>query len=136
MVTINVEYTGDLHCKARHGPSGQVLTTDAPLDNHGKGESFSPTDLVVTALGSCMATIMGVIAEREQVDLTGVIMSVTKEMTPTPTRRIARITLKIQMPAGLTKEQKVLLEEAADHCPVKQSLHPDIKIVTEFVYPG
>ena len=134
MVTMDVEYTGGLRCKATHGPSGQMLKTDAPVDNHGKGEHFSPTDLVATALGTCMATIMGIVAERELVDLTGVKMTVTKEMTTKLPRRIARIGVRIQMPAGLTTEQKALFEDAAYHCPVKQSLHPDVETAIEFIY--
>ena len=134
MVTIDVEYSGGLRCKATHGPSGQTLNTDAPVDNHGKGEHFSPTDLVATALGACMATIMGILADREQIDLTGLKMTVTKEMTPQPPRRIARIGLTIHMPAGLTDAHKTLFEDAARHCPVKQSLHPDVETAIEFIY--
>ena len=92
MVKVAIEYSGELHCVATHGPSGRKLETDAPVDNQGKGESFSPTDLVATALGTCMATIMGIYAQRHGIDLRGMKMEVTKEMTQAPPRRrIARL---------------------------------------------
>ena len=91
MVQINVTYQGGLRCQAVHGPSGTTLVTDAPVDNHGKGESFSPTDLVATALGACIPTVMGIVAEREKIDLTGMRVTVQKEMSAEPPRRIARL---------------------------------------------
>ena len=84
MVKVTVEYRGDLHCVAKHGPSGAALETDAPVDNQGKGEAFSPTDLVGAALGSCMATIMGIYARANGIPLEGMRLEVTKEMTPSP----------------------------------------------------
>lgn len=135
MVQIAVEYTGGLRCKAVHGPSQQTLTTDAPVDNCGRGEYFSPTDLVATALGACMATIMGIVADREKIDLAGLRMSVVKDMTPTPPRRIASLTVRMEMPGGLDEAQRTKLERAALQCPVHQSLHPDVKITCDFVYP-
>jgi uncharacterized OsmC-like protein len=125
MVKIEIEYTGGLHCVASHGPSGRQLETDAPVDNQGKGESFSPTDLVATALGTCMATIMGIYASRHEIDLSGMKIEVTKEMTQTPPRRIARLSTQMWMPAGLAKN--AALESAALTCPVHQSLHLDIE---------
>src|SRR5271156_5850813 len=101
MVKVSVEYQGDLHCRAQHGPSGATLDTDAPVDNQGKGEAFSPTDLVGTALGSCMATIMGIYARKNGIPLEGMRIEVTKEMTPSPPRRIARLVTDIWMPGGL-----------------------------------
>jgi putative redox protein len=89
-----------------HGPSQTTLTTDAPVDNQGKGESFSPTDLVATALGTCIFTIMGIVAEREKIDLAGMRIAVQKEMSAEPPRRIARLTVRIQMPSGLGARQK------------------------------
>src|ERR1039457_4271827 len=89
MVNIQVEYQGDLHCKATHGPSGAELSTDAPKDNQGRGESFSPTDLVATALGTCMLTIMGIMARTLNIDIVGTTATVEKEMTTTPPRMIA-----------------------------------------------
>ena len=92
MVEINVVYEGKLRCKSTHGPSGAVLLTDAPVDNHGQGASFSPTDLVATALGTCMLTVMGIAAERENLDLTGTTVRVVKEMATQPVRRIGKLT--------------------------------------------
>ena len=124
MVKVTVEYQGELHCSARHGPSGATLGTDAPVDNHGKGEAFSPTDLVGAALGSCMATIMGIYARQKGIALEGMRLEVTKEMTQSAPRRIARLATEIWMPAGL--DQTPALEQAALTCPVHQSLHPDV----------
>lgn len=134
MVQIDVTYQGGLRCRAVHGPSGRKLVTDAPVDNHGKGESFSPTDLVATALGTCIPTIMGIVAEREQVDLTGLQITVQKEMSADPPRRIARLITRIVMPRGLTEQQKAKLEKAAHTCPVHQTLQGKVDMPIEFVY--
>src|SRR5271168_3260654 len=98
MVEIAIVYKGELRCVATHQPSNTALMTDAPKDNHGKGESFSPTDLVATALGTCMLTIMGIAAQTMQVDLTGTKVVVHKEMVAQPTRRIGKLTVKIDVP--------------------------------------
>ncbi len=135
MVQVDVVYRGGLRCEAVHGPSGNTLLTDAPVDNQGKGEAFSPTDLVATALGTCIATIMGIVAEREKIDLTGIRITVTKEMSAQPPRRIAKLTTRIVMPAGLTAEQKAKLERAARACPVHQTLQGNVELPIEFVYP-
>ena len=135
MVRIDVAYCGGLRCEAVHGPSGRKLVTDAPVDNQGKGESFSPTDLVATALGTCISTIMGIVAEREKIDLTGIRISVEKEMSAEPPRRIAKLTTRIVMPGGLTEQQKTKLEKAAHTCPVHQTLHGNVEMPIEFVYP-
>ena len=135
MVQIDVTYRGGLRCEAVHGPSGQRLVTDAPVDNHGKGESFSPTDLVATAFGSCLFTIMGIVAEREKIDLTGMRVTVSKEMSAEPPRRIARLTARIVMPCRLEEKQKVKLENAAKTCPVHQTLQGNVEMPIEFVYP-
>ena len=132
MVKIAIEYTGGLHCAATHGPSGRSLETDAPVDNHGRGESFSPTDLVATALGACMATVMGIYAERHGIDLAGMRIEVGKEMTQTPPRRIARLTTEIRFPAGVQKD--AALERAALTCPVHASLHPEVEKPVTFHY--
>jgi putative redox protein len=134
MVTIDIEYQGELHCEAVHQPSGTHLTTDAPKDNMGKGESFSPTDLVATALGTCMMTVMGIAARKLNVDLAGTRITVQKEMVATPTRRIGKLGVKINVPARLTDEQKQKLGEAALTCPVHKSLHPDVQLPVEFVW--
>lgn len=132
MVTINGRYEGGLRCGATHGPSQAALITDAPVDNHGQGRSFSPTDLLATALGTCMLTIMGIWAQRHEVDLVGTTFVTTKEMTATPPRRVARLTVTFDVPARLTPEQQQRLEQAALTCPVHQSLHPDVKIELKF----
>jgi len=130
MVKISIEYKGDLHCSASHGPSGATLETDAPVDNQGKGEAFSPTDLVGTALGTCMATIMGIYARQKGIPLEGMRLEVTKEMTQAPPRRIARLATEIWMPAGLPRNPG--LENAALTCPVHHSLHPDVEKPVNF----
>ena len=135
MVQIDVAYQGGLRCQAVHGPSRQELITDAPVDNHGKGESFSPTDLVATALGACIATIMGIVAEREKIDLTSLRITVQKEMSAEPPRRIARLITRIEMPKGLTEQQRIKLEKTAHTCPVHQTLQGKVDMPVEFVYP-
>jgi putative redox protein len=132
MVDIQIEYQGDLHCKATHGPSGAELNTDAPQDNQGRGESFSPTDLVATALGTCMLTIMGMAARTLDIDFSGATAAVGKEMTSTPPRRIERLTVRIHVPRSLSAADKEKLERAAHTCPVHKSLHPDVEIPIEF----
>ncbi len=137
-VEINLVYEGQLHCAATHGPSGATLATDAPVDNHGRGESFSPTDLVATALGACVMTIMGIVAERHQIDLTGTRIRVCKEMIQQPVRRIGRLPVTVTIPADkaapIAAADRTKIETAARHCPVHQSLHPDIDSPIEFVW--
>lgn len=125
MVTIQMEYEGDLHCRAVHGPSGTALATDAPKDNQGRGESFSPTDLVATALGTCILTTMAIMARTLNVEITGARATVEKEMTPAP-RRIGSLATTIHMPAALDPDTQLKLERAAHTCPVHRSLHPDV----------
>ena len=134
MVNIQVEYQGELHCKATHGPSGAELITDAPKDNQGRGESFSPTDLVATALSACMLTIMGIAARTQNIDISGATASLEKEMTATPPRRIERLTVKIHVPLSPSPANKERLERAAHTCPVHKSLHPDVQIPIEFTW--
>src|SRR5471032_282805 len=100
MVKITGEYQGDLHCTAAHGPSGNTLVTDAPKDNQGRGEAFSPTDLVATALATCIVTTMAIVARRSGVELTGLKYEVTKEMSADAPRRIARLTVDLWLPAA------------------------------------
>ena len=137
-VEIDIIYEGQLHCVATHGPSGAALATDAPVDNHGKGESFSPTDLVAAALGSCVMTVMGIVAERHQLDLSGTRIHVTKEMIQQPVRRIGRLAVTVTVPAEktarLSEADRGKLESAGRHCPVHQSLHPDIDAPIKFVW--
>jgi uncharacterized OsmC-like protein len=126
MVKSSIEYAGDLHCVATHGPSGVKIETDAPVDNQGRGESFSPTDLVGAALGSCMATIMGIYARNHNLDLKGMRIEVSKEMTPAAPRRIARLATEIWLPIPAEADPGKALEKAARACPVSLSIHPDI----------
>ena len=136
-VEIKITYQGGLQCAATHGPSQQTLGTDAPVDNGGKGAAFSPTDLVATALGTCMATIMGRVAQRHQLDLEGLEVQVIKEMTADPVRRIGSLTTRLVFAPNkpIPVELRGRLEAAAHTCPVKQSLHPDVRTPVEFVYP-
>ncbi len=126
MVSFTLAYQGDLRCTNTHDQSGTVIITDAPKDNQGRGESFSPTDLVASGLGVCMLTIMGIVARRDGIALAGATARVEKHMTPAPPRRIARIVVAITLPGGITAEQRTVLERAARTCPVALSLHPDI----------
>jgi putative redox protein len=129
MVEIQIRYEGRLHCTATHVPSGAVLSTDAPRDNMGRGEAFSPTDLLATALGSCMITVMGIAARKHNIELAGTRVIVRKEMINAPIRRIGRLSVEIIVPpiAGLRAEQRIALENAAHTCPVHRSLHPDVQ---------
>ena len=122
-----MEYQGDLHCTSVHTPSKTELATDAPVDNQGRGESFSPTDLIATSLGTCMLTTMGIVARTLNVDLTGATATVEKEMTSTAPRKINRLIVSIQVPRTTTPENQERLENAAHTCPVKRSIHPDIE---------
>lgn len=134
MVKISIAYHGDLRCEAIHGPSNNKLLTDAPVDNKGKGASFSPTDLVATALGTCMATVMGIYAQQHEIDLRGMKVTVGKEMTQVPVRRIARLTCEISMPLPASHPRREALERAALTCPVHQSLHPDVEKPVTFTW--
>jgi len=134
MVAIQLEYQGDLHCKAIHSPSGSEISTDAPKDNRGRGESFSPTDLVATALGACMLTIMGINARTLNIDIAGATATVEKEMTAAPPRKIQRLSVKIHVPHRLSSADKERLERAVCACPVHKSLHPDVQIPIEFTW--
>ena len=134
MVAIELEYEGDLHCKAVHGPSSTELTTDAPKDNQGRGESFSPTDLVATALGSCILTVMGIMARTLDVNLKGTTATVQKEMANAPVRMIERLEVKIRVPHEVSEVNRLKLERAAHTCPVHRSLHPDVQKPIEFVW--
>jgi len=133
-IQIEVAYEGGLRCRAVHGPSRAELVSDAPVDNHGKGESFSPTDLVATALGTCMLTVMGIYAERHGIDLKGATATVGKEMVTAPVRRIGRLACEIRVPSAVELPQREALERAALTCPVHQSLHPDVEKPVTFVW--
>jgi uncharacterized OsmC-like protein len=135
MPTIQTIYQGNLRTKATHVASGNTLITDAPVDNNGKGETFSPTDLVCAALGSCMMTIMGIVAEREKIELRDTKFEIIKTMASNP-RKIAKIEIVFDMKANilLSTEQQEKLKRAALTCPVALSLHPDIEQVVSFTF--
>ncbi len=133
MSTATARYTGHLRTEATHTASSNVIFTDAPIDNHGRGEGFSPTDLVSTALGSCMMTIMGIVAQRSGLDLTSATFAVTKHMSSEP-RRIAQIDVDFRLPAALSAKDRAVLENAARTCPVALSLNPEIKQQVQFTY--
>ena len=126
MVKITGEYQGELHCQATHGPSGRTLETDAPVDNQGKGEAFSPTDLVATAVGTCILTTMAVVARRLSLDLKDARFEVVKEMSTDTPRRIVRLATHVWLPVPHSVDRDDLLERAARTCPVHKSLHPAI----------
>ncbi|MCP5057725.1 MAG: OsmC family protein [bacterium] len=131
MVRIEMRYEGELHSSARH-PSGATLETDAPKDNEGRGEAFSPTDLLATALGSCMLTVMGIVARRHEWPLEGATASVEKHMVADPSRRIGRLDVQIELPAGIPESARRVLERTAHTCPVHNSLHPETKVDVTF----
>lgn len=136
MVEINATYHGQLRTAALHGPSGSLVETDAPVDNHGRGERFSPTDLLAAALGSCMMTIMGIYAERNEIDLTGTKVKVLKEMTSEPPRRVAKLTVTMTIPLPADHPKASAIEKAALSCPVFLSLHPEIEKPVTFHWVG
>jgi putative redox protein len=134
MPTASIQYLGDLRCEAEHLQSGTKILTDAPTDNHGKGEAFSPTDLVATALGTCILTTMAIFASRDGIELAGSVISATKIMSSQPPRRIARleITLQLQVNQTLTEAQQQKYEQIGRQCPVARSLHPELEQVLSF----
>jgi uncharacterized OsmC-like protein len=126
MATAAITYVGELRTQCIHIQSGTIINTDAPKDNHGKGEAFSPTDLVATALGSCMVSIMAIKSREMDVDLKDSTIDVTKIMQAEP-RKIAKIIVELNMNATVTEKEKTILERVAMNCPVLLSLHPDIE---------
>jgi putative redox protein len=136
MVKVAVKYEGDLHCSAVHGPSGSELATDAPADNKGKGAAFSPTDLVATALGTCISTTMGIKAEELGVDLRGMRVSVQKEMSKDAPRRIVRLPSEVHIPLPPDSPHRQVLEQTALNCPVHKSLPSEIERPTRFFWEG
>src|SRR3954469_19144668 len=132
MVKVDIEYTGDLHCDATHGPSDSKIATDAPADNKGKGAAFSPTDLVATALGTCISTTMGIKAVEIGVDLRGMKVSVSKEMSKDSPRRIVGLPSEVHIPLPANSPHRQVLEQTALNCPVHKSLPPEIDRPTRF----
>lgn len=133
MTTSKVIYQGNLRTEATHLQSNNKIITDAPKDNHGNGETFSPTDLVATSLASCMMTIMGIKAVDMGLDLNGMSADVEKIMSANP-RRIAEIVVNINVALALSEKEQKILEAAAHTCPVSQSLHPETKQTISFHY--
>ncbi|KAB2814194.1 OsmC family protein [Phaeocystidibacter luteus] len=131
MEIARIDYEGNLHCNAIHLKSGKEIETDAPTDNNGKGEAFSPTDLMSTSLGLCMITIMGIKARDMNIDLAGTSISVGKVMASNP-RRVAEIHLRIEVPTVVSARDRDILEAAGKACPVAKSLHPDVLQAVEF----
>src|SRR6266480_3303600 len=136
MVKVSIKYTGALHCDATHGPSQSKIATDAPTDNKGRGEAFSPTDLVATALATCMSTTMGIKAEDLGLDLRGMTVSVQKEMSKDAPRRIVGLPSEVHIPLPKDHPQREALEQAALNCPVHKSLPAEINRPTKFFWEG
>jgi uncharacterized OsmC-like protein len=134
MVRITGEYQGELHCSAVHAPSGNALATDAPKDNQGRGEAFSPTDLVATGFGTCIATTMAIVARGHGVEVPGIRFEVDKEMSTDTPRRIARLTARLWLPPAARRVPEGLLEHAARTCPVHQTLAPSVDKVIELIW--
>lgn len=135
METIRTIYQGDLRTRAKHLQSGNELITDAPTDNQGRGEAFSPTDLLATALGSCMLTIIGIAAKTHGFNIDGTEVKITKIMASNP-RRVAEVVVEFFFPKTQTysKKERILIEKAALECPVAKSVHPDLKQKVSFNY--
>lgn len=134
-MTSKVTYLGNLRTECEHLRSSASFITDAPLDNEGKGEAFSPTDTVATALASCMFTIIGIKARDNSLNVEGAVAEVTKTMDSDP-RRISGIKIVITFPEVYTEKDQKILERAAKTCPVLYSLHPDIELDISFLYPA
>jgi uncharacterized OsmC-like protein len=134
MITAEITYLGDLRTQAKHQLSSNLVITDAPLDNQGKGEAFSPTDLMSTSLGCCMLTIIGIAAKTHEFDIDGTIVQITKIMQAHP-RKVSEIKVDFKLPANhYSEKQKSIIENAARTCPVALSLHPDVIQTLTFSY--
>ena len=132
MVKIEIEHAGGFHAEAVHTQSGTKLQTDAPLDNGGRGESFSPTDLVATALGTCMTTTMDLYAKRNGFDINGTKAVVVKHMVSQPVRRIGKLEVVVSVPLPATHPQRASLERVALNCPVRKSLSSELEVPVSF----
>lgn len=130
-MTATVVYKGDLRCECTHLQSGTVTETDAPTDNRGKGERFSPTDTLCVSLATCMITTMGIRAADMNIDLSGTTIDVTKYMLSNP-RRIGKIEVTLHLPALKEEKDRLFFEEIGDGCPVMRSIHPDIQVVADY----
>lgn len=132
-MTASVIYKGELRCECTHLQSGTIIETDAPTDNRGKGERFSPTDTICVGLATCMITTMGIRALDMQVDLTGTRLEVTKHMLAEP-RRIGKIEVTLNLPGEIAEKDRLMLEKIGDNCPVIKSLHADLVVVTKYLW--
>ena len=128
MPTVSCRYSGELRCEATHHGSGAVLTTDAPIDNAGKGEAFSPSDLLATSVATCMLTIMGITAKSRNWSIEGSTAEVDKQMTQSGPRKVEKLRVHLTLPRHLSNEQRALLQRVAEQCPVKRSLDPSIQL--------
>jgi len=135
MVPQQTLYIGELRCTSTHGPSKVELVTDAPADNHGRGESFSPTDLVVTALSTCMITTAGIAAQKDRVNLDGTRVYAEKHMTAQPPRRIARVVIHFDVAAGVPRDYRPKFEHICQTCPVALSINSEVLLDLKFRYP-
>jgi putative redox protein len=136
-VTIHIDYQGNLRCAATRSDNAQVIHTDIAQEGGGKGEYVSPTDLVAVAVGTCIMSVLGIVTQRGGANLDGLQIRVIKEMASPPIRRIDTLRVTIIMPPGqvVPRAERMRLERSVQACPVKQSLHPDVKVAIEFVYP-
>jgi putative redox protein len=134
-MTSSIIYTGQLRCQATHLQSGSIIETDAPTDNRGKGERFSPTDLLCVSLATCIVTTIGLKAADMQIDLSDTKMEVTKHMLSDP-RRVGKVEIKIMFPSALVLDEKerTIFERVGNNCPVKKSLHPDVEVAVEYIW--
>ncbi len=130
-MTASIVYTGNLRCKAEHIQSGTTIESDAPTDNKGKGEKFSPTDLLCVSLATCMLTTMGIKAMELLVDITNAKADVTKHMLSDP-RRVGKIEVTINLPENGNENDRKILQKSADNCPVMKSIHPGIEVITKY----
>ncbi len=132
MVEMSIRYDGDLRSTIVHGPSGTTLVSDAPTDNHGRGESFSPTDLLAASLGSCMLMYIGLAANRHGWDVTGTTLTIRKEMVADPLRRVGRLTVEIHLNRSFDDKEMKILTNAVTTCPVKLSISDRIEVPIHF----
>ena len=135
MVEMTGEYLGELRCVLKHSPSGTKIETDAPADNHGKAERFSPTDLIGASLMACTTTTLGILTREKNWKLTGIKMRVEKHMSTDTPRRIVKLPLEIWMPIALGPEDRSTVERIVKNCPVYQSIHPDIETPVTIYWP-
>jgi len=136
MVKINIDYLGDLMCKVTHVPSGSTFFTDAPLDNNGEARFISPTDLLAASIGSCIATIMGIKAKTNNINIEGLKLTVTKEMDNLPFRRVSKLTVNIYFQNRLNEKDFAIMQNVVNSCPVTKSLLPEIELDYQIILPN